>query len=308
VDRLALGDGTVAEVAGERALDHLAAHVHVGELRGRGEHDAVGVLDVDGGDGDGVADLHAGVRASVRVDEDGSFWGPRRRPHLRATAVRSPRISTVSPLRRPSRFREDSGSRAMPRPASRFSAARTVSRRPAVSFIRSVPATRPLPLPAIGALALPQSPRSVRRRPQPPYPGRTRRWICNRQGTCAATRSTSPATPASGSTTPTATAVRSAATRSRSRGSRPLTCCSGATSRESPSPPDADPVGFERFFVESAAAADRFAVRYLVYADLRDRGFYLSPAREPWPGGDVDAPDAVDFVAYERGSTPDTGT
>jgi len=72
--------------------------------------------------------------------------------------------------------------------------------------------------------------------------------------------------------------------------------------------PDADPVGFERFFVESAAAADRFAVRYLVYADLRDRGFYLSPAREPWPGGDVDAPDAVDFVAYERGSTPDTGT
>ncbi|WP_435092976.1 tRNA-intron lyase [Halorubrum sp. N11] len=66
-------------------------------------------------------------------------------------------------------------------------------------------------------------------------------------------------------------------------------------------------VGFERFFVESAAAADRFAVRYLVYADLRDRGFYLSPAREPWPGGDVDAPDAVDFVAYERGSTPDTG-
>jgi tRNA-intron endonuclease len=66
-------------------------------------------------------------------------------------------------------------------------------------------------------------------------------------------------------------------------------------------------VGFERFFVECAAAADRFAVRYLVYADLRDRGFYLSPAREPWPGGDVDAPDAVDFVAYERGSTPDTG-
>ncbi|MDZ5810724.1 tRNA-intron lyase [Halorubrum sp. AD140] len=71
--------------------------------------------------------------------------------------------------------------------------------------------------------------------------------------------------------------------------------------------PDADPVGFERFFVESAAAADRFAVRYLVYADLRDRGFYLSPAREPWPGGTADVADAVDFVAYERGSTPDTG-
>ncbi|MFO8114717.1 MAG: tRNA-intron lyase [Halorubrum sp.] len=71
--------------------------------------------------------------------------------------------------------------------------------------------------------------------------------------------------------------------------------------------PDADPVGFERFFIESAAAADRFAVRYLVYADLRDRGFYLSPAREPWPGGDADVADAVDFVAYQRGSTPDTG-
>ncbi len=66
-------------------------------------------------------------------------------------------------------------------------------------------------------------------------------------------------------------------------------------------------VGFERFFVESAAAVDRFAVRYLVYSDLRDRGFYLSPARDPWPGGDADVADAVDFVAYERGSTPDTG-
>ncbi|SMO84400.1 tRNA-intron lyase [Halorubrum cibi] len=68
-----------------------------------------------------------------------------------------------------------------------------------------------------------------------------------------------------------------------------------------------DPAGFERFFVDSAAAADRFAVRYLVYADLRDRGFYLSPAREPWPGGRADVADAVDVVAYERGSTPDTG-
>ncbi|WP_418286396.1 tRNA-intron lyase [Halorubrum sp. DTA46] len=70
---------------------------------------------------------------------------------------------------------------------------------------------------------------------------------------------------------------------------------------------DADPVGFERFFVECAAATDRFAVRYLVYADLRDRGFYLSPARDPWPGGSAAVADAVDFVAYERGSTPDTG-
>ncbi|RLM72804.1 tRNA-intron lyase [Halorubrum sp. Atlit-26R] len=70
---------------------------------------------------------------------------------------------------------------------------------------------------------------------------------------------------------------------------------------------ESDPVGFERFFVASAAAADRFAVRFLVYSDLRDRGFYLSPARDPWPGGSDAPSDAVDFVAYERGETPDTG-
>jgi tRNA-intron endonuclease len=70
---------------------------------------------------------------------------------------------------------------------------------------------------------------------------------------------------------------------------------------------DGDSVGFERFFVESAAEVDRFAVRYLVYADLRDRGFYLSPARDPWPGGNANVADAVDFIAYQRGSTPDTG-
>ncbi|MYL17404.1 tRNA-intron lyase [Halorubrum terrestre] len=70
---------------------------------------------------------------------------------------------------------------------------------------------------------------------------------------------------------------------------------------------ESDPVGFERFFVASAAAADRFAVRFLVYSDLRDRGFYLSPARDPWPGGRDAESGAVDFVAYERGETPDTG-
>jgi tRNA-intron endonuclease len=70
---------------------------------------------------------------------------------------------------------------------------------------------------------------------------------------------------------------------------------------------DSESVGFERFFVACAAATERFAVRYLVYADLRDRGFYLSPAREPWPGGDTAVSDTADFIAYERGSTPDTG-
>lgn len=44
-----------------------------------------------------------------------------------------------------------------------------------------------------------------------------------------------------------------------------------------------------------------FFVRYLVYADLRERGFYLSPARERW----VPEPcDWTDFVVYERGSGP----
>lgn len=44
-----------------------------------------------------------------------------------------------------------------------------------------------------------------------------------------------------------------------------------------------------------------FFVRYLVYADLRERGFYLSPARKGWV---PDPPAAVDFVVYERGSGP----
>jgi len=69
----------------------------------------------------------------------------------------------------------------------------------------------------------------------------------------------------------------------------------------------ADPVGFRRFVADSASALDDFLILCLFYADLRDRGFYLSPAREPWPGGRADVPDAVDFVAYERGSTPREG-
>ncbi|MDS0278777.1 tRNA-intron lyase [Halomicroarcula sp. S1AR25-4] len=41
-------------------------------------------------------------------------------------------------------------------------------------------------------------------------------------------------------------------------------------------------------------------VDFLVYKDLRDRGFYLTPAREGW----VDGPDGVDFVVYPRGKGP----
>jgi tRNA-intron endonuclease len=39
---------------------------------------------------------------------------------------------------------------------------------------------------------------------------------------------------------------------------------------------------------------------FVVYKDLRDRGFYLSPAREGW----VDDPDDADFVVYPRGKGP----
>jgi len=50
---------------------------------------------------------------------------------------------------------------------------------------------------------------------------------------------------------------------------------------------------------------ENFDVRFLVYADLRSRGFYLSPAAEPWvpnpPGG------AADFAVFPRGKGPRDG-
>ncbi len=84
-------------------------------------------------------------------------------------------------------------------------------------------------------------------------------------------------------------------------------------------------LGFRPFFTESAAVADRFTLRFLVYVDLRDRGFYISPAREGWPGGEVLEPndatagdgdtgdvaggdpadtDRIDLTVYPRGSKP----
>ncbi|WP_247730450.1 tRNA-intron lyase [Halovivax limisalsi] len=52
-----------------------------------------------------------------------------------------------------------------------------------------------------------------------------------------------------------------------------------------------------------------FAVRYLVYADLRSRGLYLSPAREPWisPERFDDVTDRTDFAVYPRGQGPGDG-
>jgi tRNA-intron endonuclease len=52
-----------------------------------------------------------------------------------------------------------------------------------------------------------------------------------------------------------------------------------------------------RGLVSSAAVSE---IDVLVYKDLRDRGFYLSPAREGW----VDEPGDADFVVYPRGDGP----
>ncbi|MGQ4557528.1 tRNA-intron lyase [Halobellus sp. GM3] len=64
---------------------------------------------------------------------------------------------------------------------------------------------------------------------------------------------------------------------------------------------DDDRLGFREFLARTGAA-----LRFIVYRDLRDRGFYLSPARAEWPGvgGDAAAEDGLDFVVYPRGNGP----
>ena len=62
-----------------------------------------------------------------------------------------------------------------------------------------------------------------------------------------------------------------------------------------------DGADFEAFV---AGQSGDFDARFLVYADLRARGFYLVPARE---GRVADAPEAADFVVFERGSGPPDG-
>ena len=56
---------------------------------------------------------------------------------------------------------------------------------------------------------------------------------------------------------------------------------------------------FREFLVRTGAT-----LHFAVYKDLRDRGFYLSPARDAWPGVAGDVSDAVDFVVYPRGNGP----
>jgi len=66
-----------------------------------------------------------------------------------------------------------------------------------------------------------------------------------------------------------------------------------------------DRLDFQAFFLDSASAVDRFALQFLVYAELRDRGFYLSPAREGWPGDD--GSEWTDLTVYPRGTKPGDG-
>ncbi|MFC6989892.1 tRNA-intron lyase [Haloplanus sp. GCM10025708] len=54
-----------------------------------------------------------------------------------------------------------------------------------------------------------------------------------------------------------------------------------------------------RAFVEETGVA----LAFVVYKDLRERGFYLSPARSGW----VDDPEGADFVVYPRGKGPEDG-
>jgi tRNA-intron endonuclease len=62
--------------------------------------------------------------------------------------------------------------------------------------------------------------------------------------------------------------------------------------------PDGDPLDFRAFLV-----ATEVALEFVVYKDLRDRWFYLSPAREDW----VADPAGADFVVYPRGKGPGDG-
>ncbi|MFB6085744.1 MAG: tRNA-intron lyase [Halodesulfurarchaeum sp.] len=83
-------------------------------------------------------------------------------------------------------------------------------------------------------------------------------------------------------------------------------------------------MGFRAFL---ASREPGFAPRFLVYVDLRDRGFYLSPARDGWIPEGIDAtgdgrdeastgggsdrdgttPTDPDFVVYPRGKGPQNG-
>ena len=64
---------------------------------------------------------------------------------------------------------------------------------------------------------------------------------------------------------------------------------------------DGDRLDFRSFVAREPGT--EFGVRFLVYADLRSRGFYLSPATEPW----VADPPGADFAVFPRGKGPTDG-
>jgi len=61
-----------------------------------------------------------------------------------------------------------------------------------------------------------------------------------------------------------------------------------------------DGMDFRAYFAHATERVERFAVRFLVYADLRGRGFYLAPPRE----GDDHAAEGADLLVFPRGSGP----
>ena len=66
-----------------------------------------------------------------------------------------------------------------------------------------------------------------------------------------------------------------------------------------------DGADFRGFFRDSVASEPGFAARFLVYTDLRERGFYLAPVREGWPGSPGgDGVDDADVLVFERGEKP----
>jgi tRNA-intron endonuclease len=108
-----------------------------------------------------------------------------------------------------------------------------------------------------------------------------------------------------------------------SRGDLDAVVESSAAGSGSDTTPDADAgsdTEDDRLDFRAFLARTGTALRFTVYKDLRDRGFYLSPARPEWPGagggsdtgpedGNSDqnaASDAppVDFVVYPRGKGP----
>jgi tRNA-intron endonuclease len=56
-------------------------------------------------------------------------------------------------------------------------------------------------------------------------------------------------------------------------------------------------------FATFVAGEDGLAPRFVVYADLRNRGFYVTPARDGW----VDGPTRGDLTVFARGEAPPDG-